>query len=51
MLTVGYFESFKMNAPVPEWAKAERYDYCDQTSTRKDDFLHFLSEFFTHLLR
>lgn len=48
MLTVQYYDTLMTSAPTPEWAKAERYDYCDQT-VRKIGKIHSLSEFFTWL--
>ena len=48
MLTVQYYDTLMASAPTPEWAKAERYDYCDQT-VRKIGKIHSLSAFFTWL--
>lgn len=54
MLTVGYVDSLEelgFSTPAPEWAKTERYDYCDQLVTRKENFFQMISQFFSKLFR
>ena len=48
MSSIQYFDTFSFSAPTPEWAKAERYDYCDQ-SVRKIGKIHSIADFFTWL--
>lgn len=54
MLTVGYVDSLeklRFSTPAPEWVKTERYDYCDQLVTRKENFFLMISQFFSKLFR
>ena len=48
MSSIQYFDTFSFSAPTPEWAKAERYDYCDQP-VRKIGKIHSIADFFTWL--
>lgn len=51
MLTAEYYDRLMAGAPEPEWARAERYDYCDQTVATKNDIFHSLSQFFARFFR
>lgn len=46
MLTVGYLESLRYPIPAPEWARTERFDYCDQGIHRGFGILRLLSQLF-----